>query len=81
MIEQLLDLTNYTTDARVARRKGSGVSQEFFTPYSIVKRMCDKISDSYWSYPTKTFLESSFGSCQFVVYIVCNLITYDNIFI
>ena len=39
-IKQLLDLTNYTTDARVARRKGSGGSQEFFTPYSIVKRMC-----------------------------------------
>ena len=42
-IEQLLDLSNYATDTRVARRKGSGGSQEFFTPYSIVKRMCDKI--------------------------------------
>ena len=40
MIEQLLDLTNYATETRVARRKGSGGSQEFFTPYSIVKRMC-----------------------------------------
>ena len=39
-IEQLLDLSNYATDTRVARRKGSGGSQEFFTPYSIVKRMC-----------------------------------------
>ena len=37
-IKQLLDLTNYATDSRVARRKGSGGSQEFFTPYSIVKR-------------------------------------------
>ena len=49
-IEQLLDLTNYATNTRVARRKNSKVnSQEFFTPYSIVKRMCDKISDDEWS--------------------------------
>lgn len=54
MIEQLLDLTNYTTDTRVARRKGSGGSQEFFTPYSIVKRMSDKIPDEDWADPTKT---------------------------
>ena len=39
MIETLLDITNYATDNRVARRKGSGCSQEFFTTYSIVKRM------------------------------------------
>ena len=76
MIEQLLDLTNYATDTRVARRKGSGGSQEFFTPYSIVKRMADKISDSDWADPTKTFLESSFGSGQFVVYIVWNRIQH-----
>ena len=70
MIEQLLDLTNYATDTRVARRKGSGGTQEFFTPYSIVKRMCDKIPDEDWSNPAKTFLEPPFGSGQFVVYIV-----------
>ena len=75
-IEQLLDLTNYTTDSRVARRKGSGGSQEFFTPYSIVKRMCDKIPDEAWSDQTKTFLEPSFGSGQFVVYIVWNRIQH-----
>ena len=76
MIEQLLDLTNYATDTRVARRKGSGGSQEFFTPYSIVKRMCDKIPDEDWADPTKTFLEPSFGSGQFVVYIVWNRIQH-----
>lgn len=75
-IEQLLDLTNYATDTRVARRKGKGGSQEFFTPYSIVKRMCDKIPDEDWTDPTKTFLESSFGSGQFVVYIVWNRIQH-----
>ena len=45
MIEQLLDLTNYATDTRVARRTGSKSTQEFSTPYTIVKRMCDKNPD------------------------------------
>lgn len=58
-IKQFLDLSKYVTDVRKDRRKGSGCSQEFFTPYSIVKRMCDKIPDSDWADPTKTFLESS----------------------
>ena len=76
MIEQLLDLTNYATDTRVARRKTGKKTQEFFTPYSIVKRMCDKIPDSDWSDPEKTFLESSFGNGQSVVYIVWNRIQH-----
>ena len=67
-IEQFLDLSNYATDIRVARRKNSKVNtQEFFTPYSIVKRMCDKIPDEDWADPVKTFLESSFGSGQYDV--------------
>ena len=45
-IEKFLDLTNYATDVRKDRRKSKEVNtQEFFTPYSIVKRMCDKVSD------------------------------------
>ena len=56
-IEQFLDLSNYATDKRKARRKGAKSTQEFFTPYSIVKRMCDKISDDYWSDPNKTFCD------------------------
>lgn len=75
-IEHLLDLTNYATDTRVARRKTGKNTQEFFTPYSIVKRMGDKISDSDWADPAKTFLESSFGNGQFVVYIVWNRIQH-----
>ena len=79
-IEQLLDLTNYATDTRVARRKDKNKqqkgTQEFFTPYSIVKRMCDKIPYDDWADPTKTFLESSFGNGQFVVYIVWNRIQH-----
>ena len=75
-IEHFLDLTNYATETRVARRKTGKNTNEFFTPYSIVKRMCDKIPDSDWSDPNKTFLESSFGNGQFVVYIVWNRIQH-----
>ena len=71
MIETLLDLTNYATDTRVARRKNSKVNtQEFFTPYSIVKRMCDKIPDEDWADPKKTFLEPSFMKMFIFIYIV-----------
>ena len=79
-IENFLDLTNYVTDSRKKRRKEGkfgGGTQEFFTPYTIVKRMCDKIPDSDWADPKKTFLESSFGSGQFVVYIVWNRIQHS----
>ena len=75
-IKQFLSLDGYANNARKDRRKGSGGTQEFFTPYSIVKRMCDKIPDEDWADPTKTFLEPSFGSGQFVVYIVWNRIQH-----
>ena len=58
-IEQFLDLTGYE-DTRKDRRKNNkeGKSrQEFFTPYSIVKKMCDKISDEDWADPNKTFCD------------------------
>lgn len=75
-IEHLLDLTNYATPTRLARRKTGKATQEFFTPYSIVKRMADKIPDEDWADPKKTFLESSFGNGQFVVYIIWNRIQH-----
>ena len=44
-IQQFID-HDYATDVRGERRKmGKGSTAEFFTPYSIVKRMCDKIHD------------------------------------
>ena len=75
-IEQFLDLTNYATEERKARRKGSKSTQEFFTPYEIVKRMADKIPESTWSDPTKTFCEPCFGNGQFVLYIIWNRIQH-----
>jgi hypothetical protein len=70
-IQEILDLSNYATETRVARRKGGSKStQEFFTPYEIVKRMCDKVSENDWRNPDKTFLEPCFGNGQFVLYII-----------
>lgn len=44
-IEQFINLQGYATDERKPRRKGSKGTQEFFTTYSIVKKMCDMISE------------------------------------
>ena len=70
MISKLLDLTNYATETRVQRRKSGKNTQEFFTPYEIVKEMADKIPDDIWKNSSKTFLEPCFGNGQFIVYIV-----------
>jgi hypothetical protein len=75
-IEQFLNIDNYATDERLSRRKGAGSTQEFFTPYSIVKRMCDKIPESDWNHPLKTFCEPCFGNGQFVIYIIYNRIIH-----
>ena len=71
-IEQFLDLSDYATDKRKARRKGANGTQEFFSPYSIVKRMADKIPEEDWQNPSKTFLEPCFGNGSFVIYIIWN---------
>lgn len=77
MIKQLLDLSNYATYTRLIRRKSNKNTQEFFTPYEIVKRMADKIPEETWADPTKTFLEPSFGNGQFILYIIWNRIQHD----
>lgn len=73
-IEQFLNLDGYE-QSRLDRRKNNKEGKstaEFFTPYSIVKRMADKISDDDWSDPMKTFCEPCFGNGQFVIYIIWN---------
>ena len=61
---------SYATETRVNRRKGSGGTQEFFTPSSLVSKMCDKIPSDDWSNLTKTFLEPCFGNGNFLVEII-----------
>lgn len=74
-IQELIDI-NYATKTRKDRRKGSGGTQEFFTPYEIVKKMCDKIPQEIWEDPTKTFCEPCLGSGNFVLYIIWNRIQH-----
>ncbi len=74
-IQQFID-HDYATDVRKDRRKGNKGTQEFFTPYSIIKKMADKIPDEDWSDPEKTFLEPSFGDGNFVCYIIWNRIQH-----
>lgn len=64
-IQKFID-KEYQTEDRVSRRKGSGSTQEFFTPFSIVDRMCAKVSPEEWADPDKTFLEPSFGNGNFL---------------
>ena len=70
-IEQFLSLDGYDTPERRNRRKNSDVNtQEFFTPYSIVKRMADKIPTTDWIDKDKTFCDPCFGNGQFIIYII-----------
>ena len=70
-IQKFIDI-DYTTEDRKSRRKGSDGTAEFFTPFSIVKKMCDKVSEEDWADPDKTFCEPCFGNGQFVIYIIWN---------
>jgi len=74
-IEQFLSLEGYV-DSRLNRRKDNEKTNEFFTPYSIVKKMCEKVSNEDWSDPDKNFLEPSFGNGQFIIYILYNRIIH-----
>ena len=74
-IQQFID-HDYATDTRKDRRKGKGGTQEFFTPFSIVQKMCNMIPDSDWSDPEKTWLEPCMGDGNFICYIIWNRIQH-----
>ena len=75
-IQQFID-HNYATDTRKDRRNGKGGTQEFFTPFSIVQKMCNMVSDEDWSDPEKTFLESSFGMTR-LFFIFIYIVDYEE---
>ena len=74
-IQQFID-HDYATDTRKDRRKGKGGTQEFFTPFSIVQKMCNMVPDSDWSDPEKTWLEPCMGDGNFICYIIWNRIQH-----
>ena len=67
---------SYATEVRKARRKTGLKTQEFFTPESLVKKMCDNVSEEDWSDITKTVLEPSFGNGNFLVEIYARKLSY-----
>ncbi len=77
-IKQFLSLDNYATETRTERRKGPGGTQEFFTPYELVKKMADKIPEEKWNDSNADFLEPGFGSGNFVIYIIYNKIKHGS---
>lgn len=67
-IQKFIDNYNsHNSDTRLKRRKKTG---EFYTPYSIVKKMMDKIEPEMWADPDRTFLEPSFGDGNFIIAIL-----------
>ena len=68
-INKLIDI-NYTTESRLSRRTGSGSTQEFFTPSSVVFNMCSKIPSSTWENPESNYLEPCFGNGNFLLAII-----------
>ena len=82
-IEQFLDLSTYATDERVARRKTNDKlkisnTNEYFTPFSLVQYMSNKISEDKWNDPNSEFLEPSMGNGNFIVYIIYNKIKHGS---
>ena len=65
IIEKIIN-QDYASVERVSRRKSGISTNEFFTPFSIVDRMCAKVSPEEWADPDKTFLEPSFGNGNFL---------------
>ena len=82
-IEEFLSLDGYATDERVARRKTNDKlkisnTNEYFTPFSLVQYMSNKISEDKWNDPNSEFLEPSFGNGNFIVYIIYNKIKHGS---
>lgn len=77
-INSFLSLDGYATEERSSRRKGSGGTQEFFTPPCLVKKMLDKISQDKWNDTDSDFLEPCFGNGAMVLYIIYNKIMHGS---
>lgn len=55
------------TGERNGRRKETN---EVFTPFEIIERMCEMVPEESWADPEKTFLEPTFGNGNIVLYIL-----------
>ena len=76
-IQKFIDNYNSpNTDTRLKRRKKT---QEFYTPYSIIKKMIDKIEQEMWADPTKTFLDPAMGNGNIILGILYRRIVEHSI--
>ena len=69
-IENFID--GYISTQQEERKVRRKQTNEIFTPYSIVKKIANKVPEDYWGDPNRTFLEPAFGNGQFVIYIIWN---------
>ena len=76
-LKQLID--DYESPNTKIRKERRKKSQEFYTPYSIVKKMMDKIPSEDWADNKKTFLEPSFGDGNFIIGILYRRIVEHGI--
>lgn len=74
-IEKFINI-DYLTEERKSRKKKT---QEIFTPYCIVKKLMDKISDEDWQDPTKTFIDPAMGNGNIILGILYRRIVEYNI--
>ena len=74
-IEKFINI-DYLTEERKSRKKKT---QEIFTPYCIVKKLMDKISEEDWQDPTKTFLDPAMGNGNIILGILYRRIVEYNI--
>lgn len=77
-IEKFLDLTDYATEERKSRRKGSKGTAEYFTPCKLIEKLCSKISEEKWNDTKADFLEPCAGNGQMVCYIIWNKIRHGS---
>ena len=76
-IQKFIDNYNSpNTDTRLKRRKKT---QEFYTPYSIINKMIDKIEPEMLADPTKTFLDPAMGNGNIILGILYRRIVEHGI--
>ena len=64
-LQQLID--DYESPNTEIRKELRKKTNEFYTPYSIVKKMMDKITPEDWADPTKTFIDPATGNGNIIL--------------
>lgn len=62
-IQKFIDIEYLTEDRKLRKKK----TQEVFTPYCIVKKLMDNISEEDWADSDKTFLDPTGGNGNIVL--------------